>query len=359
MNDSNRKSTNEKLSYGDTIYLLPLFIRTFLEGMSIAKNDFYEDVNRHLSDRLEEAFRQLLDISKKISEGSRRELSVLTQLHKTVIIGSGGRLVDVLEKIEKIVQALEKYPHLNNQDIKHLNEVLSSYENLISETNNTGLERRTLNRMLKCDSEPTVKPFGVKIVIEVLAGYLNNDNNRRYFISEVLTNIDSVKSHFFTYRGMAVDFHSIDYVSDKVLSLRDCSPAEYFSALSDVVDVISKHFRATLTESDPNANLRPKREVDYWESDTEFNVAAMEFINERMCLNKIIKSDVKDNAQMYLQIIDSAHKLFLKEWKKRDKDERTDVMYMALLQELVIHSLHCQERIHASLCQSFNQWLQE
>lgn len=347
-----------KMKLGDTVYLLPLFLSTLLRSLHISKKTFYQDVAKHLDKRLEDAFERLKAINQTIEEGARKEVKSLTKLHRA-LTGTGGRQVDVLEKLEQVLHALEQYHYVNHLDKEHLEDILNAHEHMFKGSYDSGLESRTIDRILKCDEKPTVKQFSIQIVIEVLASYLSNERTKYYFFTNVLLDAERVKSRFFHYRGMAVKLDSIDHLANAILEIKQSEEGDYSSALNEIARLMRLYQQATLVESEPDINLTSDQQLDIWEEDNNFYLDAMNYIKKTMCLNEIIKAEAKENAPYYLQIVDEAHTLFLKIWNQRDETSKSAASYNALLHELVLHSLHSQDQIHASLCQSFRQWLQE
>lgn len=344
-----------ELSEDKKIYLLPLFLKKMSEALGFTQDSLCDEALRLLAVRLEDTHRKLSEKFKTLTPRETkcdRNIEVIFNTINKVEEDTGGKQITVLYRAESILKKLEKWPHVNTEDLARLQQIIKA-KHLFSSPYNTGIERKTITRLLSVKNTVASSALKVQLVKDVFLHRLEKEDTRSIFFNNYLTDRERVISAFFCYEGMYANFDSLEIVVDEILMLKEKDDLD--AALKDILLHLTMISQATLL---PMANRIAKEmkeklvEEENQESSeyTVFHENAIRYISD-----KIFLKCAQPPPQLLYSIIDDAWLAFFNICRSKHIS-REDSTYQDLFRELILHSLHNQEEIHVSLCTSFGNW---
>lgn len=344
-----------ELSEGEKIYLLPLFLKKMSEALGFTQDSLCDEALSLLAVRLEDTHRKLSEIIKTLTSGETkcdRNIRVLFDTISKIEEDSGGKQITVLYRAESILKKLEKWPHVNTEDLVRLQSIIKA-KPLFSSPYYTGIELKTITRLLSVKNAVNSSAQKVQFVKDVFLHRLEKEDTRSIFINNYLTDRERVISAFFCYEGMYADFESLEIVVDEILMLKERDDLD--TALKDILLHLYMISQATLL---PMTDRMPKEvkeklveEANQESSEhTAFHENAIRYISD-----KIFLKFTQPPPQLLYSIIDDAWLVFFNICRSKHISKE-DSAYQDLSHELILHSLHNQEEIHASMCTSFGNW---
>lgn len=344
-----------ELSEGAKIYLLPLFLKKMSEAFGFSQDNLCDEASQLLAVRLEDAHKKL---SEKLLILTQREtkcdkdIEILFNTINKIKTDTGGRQINVLNRVESILKKLEKWPYVNATDLDRLQQIIGA-KPLFSSPYYTGAERKTITRLLSVQNKVTSSDLKVQLVKDVFLHWLETENTRSIFFNNYLTDRERVISAFFCYEGMYANFDSLEIVVDEILMLKERD--ELDTALKDILSHLAMISQATLLPVIDRMTKEAKEKLMEEENQelsehTMFHENAIRYISD-----KIFLKCAQPPPPLLYSIIDDAWMAFFNicHSKHISKD---DSAYQDLFHELILHSLHNQEEIHISLCTSFGNW---
>lgn len=344
-----------ELSEGKKIYLLPLFLKKMSEALGFTQDSLCDEALRLLAVRLEDTHRKLSEKVKTLTSKETkcdRNIEVIFNTINKVEMDTGGKQITVLYRAEAILKKLEKWPHVNTEDLAHLQQIIKA-KHLFSSPYNTGIERKTITRLLSVKNTVASSAQKVQLVKDVFLHRLEKEDTRSIFFNNYLLNRERVISAFFCYEGMYANFDSLGIVVDEILMLKERDDLD--AALKDILLHLTMISHATLlpmTDRMVKETKEKLMEEENQESSeyTTFHENAIRYISD-----KIFLKCAQPPPQLLYSIIDDAWLAFFNICRSKHISKE-DSTYQDLFRELILHSLHNQEEIHVSLCTSFGNW---
>lgn len=349
---------SEKMEFleGEKIYLLPLFLKKMSEAFGFTQDSLCDEASRLLAVRLEDVHRKLSEKFNKILVQSTRkcdhDIELLFKTINKIDEDTGGRQIIVLNLAERILETLEKWPYVNVEDHDRLQQIIEA-KHLFSSPYNTGIERKTITRLLSVKNPAKSSVQKVQFVKDIFLHKLKKENTRSIFFNNFLADRKRVISAFFCYEGMYAEFESLEIVVDGILMLKETDDLD--AALNEILSHLTMISQATLlpmtdrmTKEEQERLVEEENQELYEHS--VFHENAMRYISDKMFLKC-----AQPPAQLLYSIIDNAWSAFRNICDSKHISKE-DSVYQDLFHELLLHSLHNQEKMHVSLCTSFGNW---
>lgn len=361
------------IELGTTVYLQPLFLRQMMYALGLTQDQLVEEISNQLTFQLNSVREELKEVSKTTSLVEKikpvPEIGIVYNMIGKIRNRSGGLQLSVLSNSRKIVASLKRYPYINEQNRKQLKEIIAS-QDLFNRPYHTGLDSRTVERLLNITAEVNTKNYSDKVhmVLDTYASFLSNSHNKKMFFDQRLTDSKRVLDVFFTIYGMHAKFDEINEVIEAILSLKD--KTNIAEALKEICGDFSFYSQATLVSPNENRleDMTKQDEksgckitgIDEFEGITTFHEDALAYIRSHIQFIKRDTPYVKEvvfteNPQILYAVVDDALKVIKKicGWKKID--EKADD-YTRLVHEILLHGLHSNKETHDFLCDCFSYW---
>lgn len=347
-----------EISEGEKIYLLPLFLKKMSEALAFTQDSLCDEVLRLLAVRLEDAHKKLsekikaLTLTSKKNKKCSQNIEVIFKTISKIEEDAGGRQINVLFHAESILKNLEKWPYANKEDLDCLQQIIKA-KDLFSSPYGTGIESKTIARLLSVKNAVTSSAKKVQLVMDVFLHRLEKEDTRTIFFNNYLINRERVISAFFCYEGMYAVFESLDTVADEILMLKERDDLD--AALNDILLHLDMISQATLRPMTDRMTKEEKEKLVEEENQELFEYTVFHENAIRYICDKTFLKCAQPPPQLLYSIIDDAWLAFFNICRSKHISEE-DSAYQDLAHELILHSLHNQEEIHVSLCTSFGNW---
>ena len=182
-------SEKMELSEGEKIYLLPLFLKKMSEALAFTQDSLCDEALHLLAVRLEDAHRKLSEKFETLTPRETkcdRNIGVIFNTINKIEEDMGGKQITVLYRAESILKKLEKWPHANTEDLAHLQQIIKA-KHLFSSPYNTGIELKTITRLLSVKNVATSNTPKVQLVKDVFLHRLEKEDTRSIFFNNYLT----------------------------------------------------------------------------------------------------------------------------------------------------------------------------
>lgn len=189
-------------------------------------------------------------------------------------------------------------------------------------------------------------------------------NIRDTFFNRYFSDMDHVRTAFFACREGEVVFDNVDSLVNDIMELKKTPFDSFFSKLEYICKSLRFIQQAQviprtepviepIKEDEENAVYEAQLKKDSCYAD--FHSMATNFLKQDIALK--IKLDEKDEVRDLYSIVEDAWCVFSRICH-RDIAMGTSVKELPY-QELVIHSLHNNQKFHLQLCSSFQNWKEE
>lgn len=338
---------------GEKVILLPLFLKKMTEALALTQDSLCNKAEELLQKRLEKIYMKLCQKVKdiKIDEETKSNKDILF-VYRTIDKienDTGGRQISVLYRSESILKTLDRWPYVNENDMGYLMSILNA-TNLFLSPYNTGIESKTIARLLSIKIQAKSNAPKVLLIKDVFLQQLEDKNTRSIFFENYLSSRERIKEVFFCYEGMYAEFDGLETIENEILMLKETENLDVvltniLSHLTMISEAFLKPKVDSLTQNDKIKQIEEEQEF------TAFNENATKYINDEMFF-KIAQSL---SAQLLFSIIFDAWQIFFYVCQSKNIS-REDNIYKCLMHELILHSLHCHKEIHLNLCASFDKW---
>lgn len=344
-----------ELLEGKKIYLLPLFLKKMSEALGFTQDSLCDEALRLLAVRLEDIHRKLSEKFKTLTlreSKCDRDIEAIFNTISKIEEDTGGKQITVLYRAESILKKLEKWPYVNAEDLTRLQQIIKA-EPLFSSPYNTGIERKTITRLLSVKNTVASSEQKVQFVKDVFLHRLKKEDTRSIFFNNYLSDRERVINAFFCYEGMYANFDSLGIVVDEILMLKERDDLD--AALNDILLHLTMIPQATLLPMTDRMTKEEKEKLVEEENQESFEYTMFHENAIRYISDKIFLKCEQPSPQLLYSIIDDAWLAFFNICRSKHISKE-DSAYQDLSHELILHSLHNQEEIHVSLCTSFGNW---
>ena len=356
------------MNKGKNIYLLPLFLENMAFSLGNSDNILCDKMTTRISDELIEAHSKILSKLDHVSTKKMSNKKIIRDLyeqHKKVASESGGRQITVLFLLRELLIDLEHWHFLSKSDLSLLRKIVE-LENLFSDEYPTGVESRTIGRLLSIDNKNLqVNDRKVQLLFEIFEEQLRDKTTRKIYFDRSFFDAAKVQSVFFTYMGKDVQFENRNIMISTILNLKNIPFTNFLQELENICNRLNfiHQGKVLLPDKKVDGSIdKDKKEASF---DTQleesrlyvdFHTAAINFLRKEMSI-KILKLDEMNVPNDLFPIIDDAWYVFSKMCRE-DIAKGTSLKSLPF-QEFVIHSLHNHEKYHLQLCNSFKKCQQE
>lgn len=349
-----------------TVYLLPLFLKNMSFSLKFTTNSLCDKLISHITEELEEVHSEIESELKSVTPKKMDNEKIIQKLenqYKKVTSGKGGKQIEVLRLSRELLINLKHRKRLSISDIGRLKKIIDS-DRLFFGSYDTGLELKTVERLLDVyKNKMNVNSIKMELLFEVFRENLNDQAKIELYLKLYCSDAAQVQSTFFTYMGKKATFVGEDSIIDAILNLRGLSYEEFFQELKNICSYLNLICQAELLKNFPDRQDDEDEKKAVFDNQliedsyyTDFHTTAMNFLKMEMSLC-ISELDERYALQALYSIVDDAWCVFSKMYHK-DIMKGTSLIDLPF-QELVIHSLHNNERFHRQLCNSFKKWQQE
>lgn len=364
----------------DRVNLLPIFIKNMIRALDMKQQQFLAEARLGISDHFLVAKDQLKELEERLivveieTKGhipARNQIRKLLELSQKISNPDGVRRLTVLNELESLIEALNNFPEVGNWGKEKLRKIIEMDE-LFDSSYNSGMEDRTFSRLLSVKDKPlTDVDKKTEIIIETFVKKMKEEKRRRFLFQECLTP-ESIDVIFFKYKDRKVvccDTNQAGNIVIELLKLKSSTEAEWYSILYGIVRSLVLKPYGFLGDSfeeighkSHTKNIFEANEHDQEISDgntmleetffAEFNVHAIRYISSGVYLTAFVPQNGQLSPQNMLSVISDAFGVLVK-LHRENKINIAEELDTKLAHELILHSLHNQKGIHASLCGAF------
>lgn len=345
------------------VYLLPLFLKNMAFCLGFRTDTLSEEMEKRISTELEDVHKKISEEIKHISPKKMKDKEIIQGLYKQfekVQSQNVGKQIKVLFLLRKLLSDLKHWNHLSNNDLKQLKKMLDAGD-LFFGSYNTGVDSKTIERLLsEGKKNPPVNDKKIKLLFEVFVEQLKMQNIRDIFFNRYFSDLDRVRSAFFACRGGEVVFDNVDNLVNDIMELKRIPFDSFLTKLEYICKSLefiqqaqvipcAEQVVEPIKEDEENAVYEAQQKDFYY---ADFHSMAMNFLKRDIALK--IEMGERDAVRDLYSIVEDAWCVFSRMCHK-DIAMGTKVKELPF-QELVIHSLHNNQKFHLQLCSSFKNW---
>lgn len=238
---------NMAVTQGVQVYLLPVFYKNMIKALNLKQTKLLAAALNVIRENFSSSRDRLREIEGRIKfveretkshAPARNQIKKVLELSKKISTPDGVRQLTVLNEIETLIEILEKYPEVGCRSKESLHAIIEA-DDLFDSFYNSGMEDRTLNRMLSLTETPvTTIDRKTEIIIQTFVKELKDKKKQQFFFRECLSNDKSIESIFFffgNYRVKCYDTTQEEHIIAGLINLKNSDETEWYSILYDIV----------------------------------------------------------------------------------------------------------------------------